>query len=496
PIKVPVYDADGNPVYEVIPQDIKFRKVDQLYLKLKDEYLEDNTETLSDDEEIVIVEDIHSNRYYQATVSYYLPISLEKVTIYDTDIIGYGAFSNYVWLKDFNYHKIDFKNYNSRNDFEYTENKEETRTTRLSSYAFYNCDGIELGSFARTDGDGNTYFGFFGTELELGDYTFAHWTGSLMDHVVIAESIEEIGDHAFAESSIQSVEFDNIVTGTYTFANTDIMTANFNNDMLVNIDDGVFYNTIINVINDTTVMLPDFIRRIGNYTFYNCDNFLFGSRFLNQVVALGDYAFAYCGNIEEIVLPECLGVQPVSSASVEAILPEIGAHSFEHNINLRKITFENATIGDYMFANNMSIEEIYVPENIVYVGTHAFAYCENLTYVEYASNYIGDYMFYHCASTTDPQSFTFNSSDLDGNLTTRPADDNQIIFGLHVRYIGDFSFALLPTVSQITFDEDPSDLSVGPTYLGSYAFAFSAIQEITLPDSLEEIGEGVLAGCH
>ncbi|MDE5868002.1 MAG: leucine-rich repeat domain-containing protein, partial [Anaeroplasmataceae bacterium] len=70
PIKVPVYDADGNPVYEVLPQDIKFRKVDQLYLKLKDEYLNDDTEALSDDEETVIVEDIHSNRYYQATVSY------------------------------------------------------------------------------------------------------------------------------------------------------------------------------------------------------------------------------------------------------------------------------------------------------------------------------------------------------------------------------------------------------------------------------------------
>lgn len=243
--------------------------------------------------------------------------------------------------------------------------------TRLSSYAFYNCDGILEGSFARTKDDGTTYFGFFGTELELGDYTFAFLNNSLMDFVIIAESFEDLGDHSFTESSIRSVEFQNKVTGIYTFANTAIMTAQFTNDMLVNIDDGVFYNTIISSINGTDRTLPDFIRRVGNYTFYNCDNFLFGNRFLNQVIALGDYAFAYCDNIEEIVLPESLGKTPneATREGVEEIAPAVGAHSFEHNAMLTSVIFENEIIGDYMFANNQELHELYVPQNITYVGT-------------------------------------------------------------------------------------------------------------------------------
>ena len=102
---------------------------------------------------------------------------------------------------------------------------------------------------------------------------------------------------------------------------------------ITNLDDGVFYNSTIR-----NITIPDYMTRIGNYTFYNCDTLTISTienaDFLNNIVEIGDYAFAYSDMISFVRIPESVTY--------------VGAHSFENCSSLVEIDIKNAFIGDYM----------------------------------------------------------------------------------------------------------------------------------------------------
>ncbi|MDE7161327.1 MAG: leucine-rich repeat domain-containing protein, partial [Anaeroplasmataceae bacterium] len=440
--------------------------------------------------------------YEEGTVDFYLPISLKTVIIYDETIFGYGAFSNLDWLENFYYYSIDTTGYTRLDHFNYVEDLESTTVEKFLDYSFYNFDGILDSSFIRDD-NGTPYFGFFGSETTIGNYAFANndfvnyntANGDTLSKVVITESFTEIDDHSFTNSPyILSAEFQNKTTGTYTFAFDNIEEVSFTNggtDGVV-ISDGAFFNSKI----ASVLLNGSFVKEIGDYAFYNCDDFELNAdgiqnhtseHFLTNIETLGSYAFAYSDHVHSVTLP--------------ATLTTVGAHSFEHT-SIIEVVIDGATvIGDYMFANNIDLTSLVVPASVEYVGTHAFAYCAALNYVEYYSSYIGDYMFYNNihldsvgVNVTDimgANTFVFkgSSNQVLGGASQAALYNSYIYLGSDMRHVGKFAFALNTVVESIVIEE-------GLDYLGEYAFAYTAISELVVPDTSEYIGEGILAGCE
>ena len=88
--------------------------------------------------------------------------------------------------------------------------------------------------------------------------------------------------------------------------------------------------------------------------------------FEGDVTTIGDYAFAYCGNLASITIPE--GVTT------------IGEYAFAYCGNLASITFPEGltTIGDNAFHSCTSLESIILPESVTAINSYAFRSCSNL----------------------------------------------------------------------------------------------------------------------
>ena len=90
----------------------------------------------------------------------------------------------------------------------------------------------------------------------------------------------------------------------------------------------------------------------------------------SAIDVIGDYAFANCASLTELVFPETL--------------EEIGAHAFE-NTALTAISLPTklGTIGAYAFANCSGLTTLDIPFSVTEVGESAFENCTNLFDVEF-----------------------------------------------------------------------------------------------------------------
>ena len=100
----------------------------------------------------------------------------------------------------------------------------------------------------------------------------------------------------------------------------------------------------------TKVIIPDTVKKIGDYAFYVSKN-------LKEVVlsenleSIGDYAFSICPNLETITLPTSL-----------------------------------ISIGKMCFSNNKSLKSLVIPLNVQNIGKFIFANIENENFKVYCEH--------------------------------------------------------------------------------------------------------------
>ena len=442
---------------------------------------------------IAITEEDESKELHSTL--YYVPKTLKTVNITNETVFGYGAFMNCDWLQNFYYHYIDYSDYNFAGNYSAIPDEQVTTITKIDDYAFFNMGGLLGSSFQRNGNkqtsaialhdevSTNNTYGFFGTEEYIGDYAFALIDNENFINLVLPASLTYIGKYSFSNcANLESVNVKSNILGTYTFGySPKLKNVIFNSD-IETLDEGVFFECkqLFNI------ELTDKIKYINDYAFYNCDSLgtlnSTGTIDLKSVEHLGSYAFSDCDSLINITIPN----------SVIKIL----SHTFEHCIYLEKITLQNACMGSYMFAFNDSLETVSIPSSIVKIDDHAFTYCANLKNVEYASKIIGDYMFYGVGRGSAGFTFNFNTEDLpDSNVT------NYVYITSDITRVGEFAFALISEVETIKFENvndkaaNQGDASEN-NYLGDFAFAFTSITEIELPNSVTYIGEGLVAGCQ
>lgn len=112
------------------------------------------------------------------------------------------------------------------------------------------------------------------------------------------------------------------------------------------------------------------------------------------VSSVGNYAFAYCSNLSEIVWPANQSLKTIGqdsfalcAALINVSLPKgltsIGKWAFEQDINLKTISFPSTlkTIAYGAFMDDRSIQKLVLPGSLVSIGDFAFHDNASLTSV-------------------------------------------------------------------------------------------------------------------
>ncbi len=181
------------------------------------------------------------------------------------------------------------------------------------------------------------------------------------------------------------------------------------------------------------VIIPEGVTSIGDYAFYCAEN-LRSIVIPSTVTSIGEKAFYGCKNLETIILPEGI--------------TEISDYAFYGCAKLTELVIPSTVtkIGDYAFYNSIELEKIDVPAGVAEVGAFAFS---NTRWIEIAADklvVVGD-----------------------GILVKYNA------------YVDEFTFTA----------EDPAvKVIAGGAFEGAYM-----LKNITLPETVTEIGAFAFSGC-
>ena len=160
-----------------------------------------------------------------------------------------------------------------------------------------------------------------------------------LSEIVIPSSVTSIGNGAFYQSKITTIDIPSSVTS---------------------IGNSAFYQS-----NITTIDIPSSVTSIGNSVFGYCVN-LTEINLPSSVTSIGERAFENCVNLTEINLPSSV--------------TSIGNSAFNYCVKLTEINLPSSvtSIADYAFYNCAALQTLEIPSSVTSIGGGAFADCTNL----------------------------------------------------------------------------------------------------------------------
>ena len=169
----------------------------------------------------------------------------------------------------------------------------------------------------------------------MGNYAFGYCSG--LKSVTINSGTTVLGYYAFGEcSSLERVTLPGTLTtiGSYAFYRCSKLTQN--------------------------ITIPDSVTEIGSYAFESSG--ISSIKFGSKVQKIGASAFALCGNIVNVTLPDSV--------------TSIGQGAFGTCGKLETVKIGNnvSEMGNYAFGYNDSLKEVYIAEGTTVIGKYAFAY--------------------------------------------------------------------------------------------------------------------------
>lgn len=192
-----------------------------------------------------------------------------------------------------------------------------------------------------------------------------------------------------------------------------------------------------------------------------------------------DSAFSGCSALSEIHIPSGWTYIPAKflkncNGKFELELGDkitaIGSNAFDGAAGLSKIVLPDGllSIGDYAFNGCAGLTELVLPENLQIIGSYAIYGCTGLTELVLPDSFPEDglaaYALAGCPNLRE---------------VSLPANWTVIPDGL---FQGNMSI-------------ETYEIPEGVVRVGEYAFADSALKEVSLPGTLLEIGEGAFQNC-
>ena len=256
-----------------------------------------------------------------------------------------------------------------------------------------------------------------------------------------------------------------------------------NNTLIVQFEELQFFTGLDTVegfrgcTNLTTIILPETIKSIGDYAFYECPG-LTNLSIPNEVVSIGESAFCYCTGLNSIVLPESV--------------ISLGTFAFAYCTNLTNLPITNniTTINSWAFKGCTALSSIVLPDSVTTIGNSAFEGCTNITSITFSNvvTSIGNNAFKGCSSLNSmvlPESVNNLGTSVFRNCSalssiTLPQTITKIPNGL---------FQGCTNLANITIPS--SVISIGENAFDSC----SSLTSIVLPQSITIIPNGLFKGC-
>lgn len=279
------------------------------------------------------------------------------------------------------------------------------------------------------------------------------------------------------------------------------------------------------------VTLPEGLMEIQQEAFYDC----FALRSISlpeSLQSIGASAFSSCRALAEITLPEGLrtiGTRAfdwtgLTSLHLPENLEEIGHSAFSSNAELQEVTFPKnlRVIPTDMLYNCSALEKVVLPEQLERIEASAFAYCEALTEIDLPEGvqFLGRNAFERCgfASIYIPDSVTeiegnpfknckaLRTVELSPNHPLLTVQDGMLIDHVHqrvlrrlttgavcivsegIKEIADGAFGRIPELTEITL---PGSLEK----IGEAAFIYCGMREITIPKGVAELERAAFLHC-
>lgn len=342
--------------------------------------------------------------------------------------------------------------------------------THIGANAFDIISLAENGAFDEIDG--GYYIGDclvrvnseFSGDFVIKDGTRLLADNALRDHaslesISVPESVEIIGDCAFLQYYQEGGYEDEFKS------NLKSINVSQDNKKFCSVD-GVMFNKDKTELlyypcgkDDTTYTVPNSVKKLAKVSFASCQ--LENLYLPDTLEIIGESAFQEC-KIKIVEIPEsvkyigeCAFIRSgIESIELPASITTIEEGTFENCYKLISVTFKGdvTNIGDYAFnrCNKLAdiyipdtvksigkgafqltdIEEIKLPDNLVYIGEYAFNNCTNLQEVTIPNNKleIKNRAFYNCPALLDitiPEnvieigeaSFGYNGEKFDDNDT-------------------------------------------------------------------------------
>ena len=318
-----------------------------------------------------------------------------------------------------------------------------------------------------------TWMGAIHTDTTvIGAYAFAE-TGVV--HTKIPAGVVSIGEGAFQNSKATQISFQGnalVEIADRAFYGAECTFLQLPSSVK-KIGDYAFANSYIQTLDASNVT------EIGNYAFANCSllqKITNGSGTaglsLSHSVTLGEYAFSGCINLE----------------SVSIKTEKVGVAAFAETSGLKSVTFLDGSkeIGEYAFFGS-SVENVTLADAITEIPYGAFYRCNRLETVDLGGiQTVSDFAFAECSALKTVNGlddvvtigdYAFYGAKLVGGLTLTAAER-----------VGDYAFASQSGTSDYTSIELPRILEIG-----HFAFLGGKQESVTLPVTVEKIGNGAFA---
>ena len=269
------------------------------------------------------------------------------------------------------------------------------------------------------------------------------------------------------------------------------------------------------------------VKLINQNAFAYCD--ISNDLSLDNIHAVGDYAFAGNANLKSIKFPSTLssigayafmGNYKLTSFDVSACgKVKYGPYVFMYCSSIKTITLDTAVIPTGAFYGCRNLENVHIGKNVSYIGEYAFTStkvssfdlsAENTTYkLASSEGFVNNALLSKDSSTlilvapATHGDFTLAGVTKVGYGAMAGNNNITSVNMPHVTYVDGYAFAECKNLSEINFGKltnignysffltaitshpDFSDVS----YIGDYAFAFSKIKEVYVGDN-KTIGEG------
>jgi hypothetical protein len=366
--------------------------------------------------------------------------------------------------------------------------------------------GVSLYRAANYDSlywDGTAVFYDDSVNFVIEDGVLVKYNG-WQQYVLIPEEVTAIGDQAFYNNDriIGVTMMDNVVSiGEESFKDCD----NLYFCQLSNTLESIGYGAFNSCNNLSSAHLPDTLTSLGAYSYYDCSSLssvelsssleeiyyhtfshctsLTNIDIPDSVTIIGFCAFEYCTSLKNVTLSNLLtemGYATFAFTAIESIeIPKSldicnsqynYSYSFDDKTysipqgpflgceKLKEVTFEKGTeqIAQSLFAGCVGLDSIIIPDTVTSIENNAFNGCLRLSSVDISdcATSIDYWAFYRCISLPE------------------------VIVPDSVTIIGNCAFEYCTSLKDVT-------LSKSLTEIETAAFAFTAIESVEIPKSLD-----------